>query len=129
MPNEPLTSTAAVSTNRASRYGKQLAAHLGRRTHTVWDEETGTGMISFEGDFCELTSRPDFLKLAIMLGSRVDAAAAAARLDELENVVGRHLVRFGARDELVVEWRRSDGTAGGTYRHTEDEPAHHEPSG
>jgi hypothetical protein len=126
MSNEPLTSTAAVSTDRARRYGKQLAAHLGRRTHTVWDEENGTGMIQFDGGFCELTSRADHLMLGIMLDSRVDADAAASRLDHMENLVGRHLVRFGVRDELLVEWRRSDGTPGGTYRHTDDEPAEHE---
>jgi hypothetical protein len=31
-----------------------------------------------------------------------------------EDVVGRHLVRFGERDELQVQWVRSDGAAGTT---------------
>ncbi len=31
-----------------------------------------------------------------------------------EDVVGRHLVRFGERDELSVAWTRSDGTTGST---------------
>ena len=36
----------------------------------------------------------------------------AAGLDRLEDVVGRHLVRFGTKDELVVQWQRSDGSPG-----------------
>ena len=35
---ESLSSTAAVDTPRAGRYGKQLATHLGRRLVTEWDE-------------------------------------------------------------------------------------------
>ena len=38
----------------------------------------------------------------------------------LEDVVGRHLVRFGAKDELVVTWARDDGHAGTEQRNTED---------
>jgi hypothetical protein len=30
--------------------------------------------------------------------------------------MGRHLVRFGTRDELVVEWRRDAGEVGSTQR-------------
>jgi hypothetical protein len=33
-------------------------------------------------------------------------------LARLEDVVGRHLLRFGARDELHVRWSRSDGQPG-----------------
>ena len=37
-------------------------------------------------------------------------------LDRLEEVVGRHLVRFGTKDELVVEWRRDNGEPGSSQR-------------
>jgi hypothetical protein len=40
----------------------------------------------------------------------------AEHLDRLEGVMGRHLVRFGTRDELVVEWRRDAGEVGSTQR-------------
>ena len=36
-------STAHVSTDRPSRYGKQLAAHMGRKITTTWDEASQTG--------------------------------------------------------------------------------------
>lgn len=32
--------------------------------------------------------------------------ADADNLNRLEDVLGRHLVRFGAKDELAVEWHR-----------------------
>jgi hypothetical protein len=38
----------------------------------------------------------------------------------LEDVVGRHLVRFGTKDELVVEWRRESGEPGTTQRNAGD---------
>ena len=30
----------------------------------------------------------------------------------LEDAVGRHLAKFGAKDGLVIDWKRSDGTPG-----------------
>ena len=51
---------------------------------------------------------------------------AAARRDLIEDVVGRHLVRFGARGELVVRWLRPDGSAGREYAYTDDRPEGHQ---
>jgi len=45
---------------------------------------------------------------------------AAADVAGLEDAVGRHLVRFGVRDELVVSWVREDGTPGTVQRKLED---------
>jgi uncharacterized protein len=39
----------------------------------------------------------------------------ADQIDRFENVVGRHLVFFGKRDELVVQWERADGTPGQVF--------------
>jgi hypothetical protein len=94
-------STAAVPTDRPSRYGKQLVAHLSRRSGGDWSDETGTGWIALEAGRAELNSADGVLML------RVDSDAD--NLERLEEVVGRHLVRFGARDELVVTWIREDG--------------------
>ena len=52
------------------------------------------------------TSTPEALVMQIQ-GAGDDVAT-------YEDVVGRHLVRFGERDELHVSWVRSDGTAGST---------------
>lgn len=112
--HEAATSEALVATDRAARYGKQLASHLGRKAQTEWDEETGRGSVHFsEGrGRAELTADDNGLLM------RVYAAAGAE--DNLEDVLGRHLVRFGSRDELVVAWTRADGSQGTEQRLTQE---------
>lgn len=105
------TSTAAVVTDRPARYGKQLVAHLTRRATGEWSDETGTGTINFEAGTATLTAGDGVLTMVV----------DGDDLDRLEDVVGRHLVRFGTRDELVVSWQRGDGTEGTQQRHAGDE--------
>lgn len=99
-------STASVATTRARRYGKQLVSHLGRRSVGSWNEETDNGELDMSGGAAHvtLTSTPEALLLEI--SSTEDDIAT------YEDVVGRHLVRFGQRDELHVDWQRSDGSPG-----------------
>lgn len=122
---ESPSSSAAVDTPRASRYGKQLATHLGRRVVTEWDEHTGTGLVVFDGGRCELRATPEQLLLHVELTDGTDPGVAPQRLGLIEDVVGRHLVRFGTRDELVVTWVRSDGSPGREYAYTDDRPEGH----
>ncbi|MFI1562745.1 DUF2218 domain-containing protein [Streptomyces sp. NPDC020490] len=105
-------SEARVRTDRPHRYAKQLASHLGRRSTTSWDEETGVGSLVFQDGTGSLTAADGALLLAV--------EADAGHLARLEDVVGRHLVRFGAKDELVVEWHRDTGEPGTTQRKAED---------
>ena len=98
------SSTATVGTDRAARYGKQLVSHLGRRATAEWDDQAGTGWIDFGESRAELTAGPDTLD--------IELAAAPDAVARMEDVVGRHLVRFGARDELTVQWVRADGSRG-----------------
>lgn len=102
------TSTAAVATSRPERYAKQLVAHMGRKVPASWDEATRTGRVSFPS--AELTLSQDGAGLLLEL------LAEPGELDRWEDVVGRHLVRFGTRDELIVSWRRADGTTGTIQR-------------
>lgn len=104
--NIPIVSTASVATARAPRYGKQLVSHLGRRSVGSWDETTASGTLDMNDHAAHVTlnSTPEALLIEIR---SADADAAT-----YEDVVGRHLVRFGERDELKVSWQRSDGTAG-----------------
>jgi hypothetical protein len=105
-------SEARVATDRPHRYAKQLASHLGRRIRTAWDEEAGHGELTFGAGTGTLTAEPGALLLAV--------EGAAADLEQLEDVVGRHLVRFGAKDELVVEWHRDTGEPGLVHRNAEE---------
>ena len=104
-------STARVSTDRPSRYGKQLASHMGRKITTTWDEASQTGSLTFDREgvatgAVELSCHDDILQL--------DLAAGDAHLERLEQVTGIHLARFGAKEGLVVSWLRQDGAAGTT---------------
>lgn len=112
--HENATSETVVATDRAARYGKQLASHLGRKATAEWDEEAGRGSVVFGEDrgHAELVAQEDGLLM------RVYASPGAE--ENLEGVLGRHLVRFGSRDELVVAWTRADGSAGTEQRLTEE---------
>ena len=104
-------STARVSTDRPSRYGKQLASHMGRKITTTWDEAAQTGSLSFDREgavtgVVEISCHDGILQL--------DLAADDAHLERLEQVTGIHLARFGAKESLVVSWIRQDRSPGTT---------------
>ncbi|MDH6605960.1 hypothetical protein M2164_001595 [Streptomyces sp. SAI-208] len=106
-------SEARVATDRPHRYAKQLASHLGRRSETTWDEESGEGSLLFQnGGKGSLTATEGALLLTLETESE--------HLDLLEGVVGSHLVRFGSKDELVVEWTRDGGVPGTAHRKETD---------
>lgn len=105
-------STASVATSRPERYAKQLVSHMSRKVPAEWDESTASGRVRFPTGALTLERGPEALLLTL--------TAEAAELDRWERVVGTHLVRFGTRDELVVAWRRDDGTAGSEQRASED---------
>ena len=94
------TSTAVVATDSAARYAKQLLAHLGRRTPVEPVEgETDAGRLVFADGTGTVRPGVDALVL-------VAEAADLTGLAHVEDVLARHLERFGARRELVVAWRR-----------------------
>ena len=104
-------STARVSTDRPSRYGKQLAAHMGRKITTAWDEDTETGSLAFDRE----GSATGVVALSCHDGAlQLDLTADDEHLERLEQVTGIHLARFGAKEGLVVSWLRQDGAPGTT---------------
>jgi len=110
-PTFSCLSTARVSTDRPSRYGKQLAAHMGRKITATWDETAQTGSLIFDREgpatgVVGLSCHDGVLQL--------DLAADDEHLERLEQVTGIHLARFGAKEGLVVSWIRQDGTPGTT---------------
>ena len=108
MHPSPSESSAHVTTDAAARYAKQLASHLGGK---VPAEEVSDGWrLSIAGGTCTLRPTAD----ALVIGANAPDAESLARV---EDVVGRHLVRFGARAGLVVDW--STGT-----RHEATPPEH-----
>ncbi|MBC3842439.1 DUF2218 domain-containing protein [Streptacidiphilus sp. 4-A2] len=110
-------SEARVATDRPHRYAKQLAAHLGRKAESSWDEEAGRGALTFGAGTATLVAEPGLLLLTV--------EGEAENLDRLEDVVGRHLVRFGTKDELVAEWHRDNGLPGTVQRNQAEDAEQH----
>jgi hypothetical protein len=90
------SSEALVATDRPERYGTQLVKHFGNKIDANW--ECGSGVIRFGFGDAAVHAEDGILRM------RVNADDKAS-LERLEEVVGSHLVRFGQRDELKVEWK------------------------
>jgi uncharacterized protein len=93
------SSTAVVVTDASVRYAKQLLAHLGRKNtvEPLDDAPDGGRLVFVDGTG---TVRPGDGRLVL------DAEAPdAAGLAHVEDVMARHLERFGARRELAVTWQ------------------------
>ncbi|HRL50564.1 MAG TPA: DUF2218 domain-containing protein [Propioniciclava sp.] len=112
-----IRSTAIVPTDRAARFGKQLSSHLGRRLGGEWLDDEQRGSVNFEVATATLEASPEALTLTVL----TDDPDAVERF---ENVVGRHLVRFGREANFVVTWHRSDGGAGSEQRFDDPEDEH-----
>ena len=95
-----LISSAVVVTDAPARYVKQLLSHLGRRitAESLPDDPAG-GRLVFPFGTAVLRSGEGRLTLEA-------CAPDAEGLAQVEDVLGRHLERFGARSELAVNWVR-----------------------
>jgi uncharacterized protein len=92
-----VTSTARVVTDRGERYRKQLASHFGNKVK-VTRSPAGTVLAWGFGGTTTLTVEPGALVM-------IAAADDAQTLDQVKDVTGRHLERFGEKDGLVVTWQ------------------------
>ena len=97
-----LTSTAIVPTDAAARYAKQLLSHLGRKAGVEpVEDDPDAGLLRLSAGTGVVRPRAEHL---IMEASAADAESLAL----VEDVLGRHLERFGARRELTVTWQRGE---------------------
>jgi hypothetical protein len=97
-------SVARVSTSTPERFAKQLTDHLGHRVPVTHGPDgialtfgSGTALISSE----EAT--------LVMLAE----SATEAGLAEVQDVLARHLIRFGQRQALSVQWQDSQDSLDG----------------
>jgi uncharacterized protein len=93
-------SETLVATGKPSPYLKQLCRHFGHRLEVSFDDDEGR--IAFQDGVCELEAREDGLLLRAL-------AESGDSLARIERVIGSHLVRFGRRDELRVDWAPDEG--------------------
>ncbi|MGB8385682.1 MAG: DUF2218 domain-containing protein [Dermatophilaceae bacterium] len=93
--------SAHIATDRPQRYVKQLVSHLGHKLTTKLADD-GVGTVTFPQGECTLSPGAGY----------IDAQAAAVDAENLavvEEVVARHLVRFGSAGELTVSWTPAQG--------------------
>ncbi|MFN8080674.1 MAG: DUF2218 domain-containing protein [Kineosporiaceae bacterium] len=94
MPPTTLRSVARVRTATPDRYAKQLASHLGRRIPTNQDTD-GSHRLTFEAGTAVLQSGDGVLVMTVSSPTR-------AGLEQVQDVLARHLIRFGERQQLAV---------------------------
>jgi hypothetical protein len=97
----PLRARADVATDAPKRYAKQLVSHLGRRVEWVTEGPVSTATIAGGTGVVEVGDG--------VLVLRAEAPDAEA-LGRVQDVLGRHLERFGQRNELVVAWAGDHAT-------------------
>jgi hypothetical protein len=97
-----LYARAEIATPTPDRFIRQLVSHLSHKATTERQSDE-TAVIAVHDGQCKLTSEGELLVLEA-------TADSAQGLAHIQDVVGRHLERFGARAALRVEWR-PDGPA------------------
>jgi len=91
------TRHGTMATDRPELYAKQLAGHWARKGSA--GEEDGATVIRFEtGQVVRMRPDAGLLRVEASVPDGGDA-------DRFATVVADHLVRFGRRDELVVQWQ------------------------
>jgi 2-iminobutanoate/2-iminopropanoate deaminase len=110
------TSTANVPTDAPERYAKQLLAHLGRKNPVEpVDGAPDAGRLVFA--YGSGTVRPEAERLVLEADAPDEESLA-----RVQDVLGRHLERFGARRELTVHWSAQEVRV--QVIHTDDAPSH-----
>ncbi|GAB3896062.1 DUF2218 domain-containing protein [Microbispora bryophytorum] len=89
-------STAYVVTDRPERYIKQLVSHMDHKVEAVLGGD-GRAVIELGSARCVLRPRRGGLEM-------IATAAGEEPLAGVRDVVTRHLLRFAAQEELVVDW-------------------------
>lgn len=89
-------SETAIGTEQASRYLQQLCKHFAHKIPATFDENVGE--ISFSVGECRLKAEGATLRILL-------EAPGADDMEQLKDVVIRHLVRFAFREELAAIWQ------------------------
>lgn len=92
-------SEAQVSTEHAVSYLRQLCRHWAHKFPVEFTDEQGR--IELPAALCLLQSSPAVLQVRLELKSDADQ-------ERIEQVVAEHLQRFGFREQLVFDWKRSE---------------------
>ena len=91
-----LQAAAEIQTEQASKYLQQLCKHFAHRRPVTFDPQSGE--IGFSTGTCRLEAKDNVLRLTL-------TAPDAAHMEQLQDVVVRHLTRFAFRETLEIAWR------------------------
>ena len=90
------SSTTIIPTEHASKYLQQLCKHFAHKLTVTFDEHAGS--ITFSIGTCRLKADSSALHIDL-------TAPSAEDMEQLKDVVIRHLVRFAFREELQPTWQ------------------------
>lgn len=90
-----LLARAEVSTGKARRYMKALCNHFDRKAKASYNDVNG--QIEFSFGNCTLQAADNRLFITA-------SAENSKQLERTQQVIASHLVKFGQKDELHVNW-------------------------
>lgn len=103
MKNSLLTSRALVSIERPTRYGKQLAGHIGHRVQ-VDDLENGWALHIGDGMGHVLPHEEDSHPTLELTAE----AQTTEMLERIKHVLGKHLLQFTTKlPSVTIDWTDS----------------------
>ncbi len=92
-------SEADVPTEHAVSYLRQLCRHWSHKFAVTFDD--AHGRIELPATVCTLDAAAASLRVRLDLNAEADQ-------ERMEHVVAEHLQRFGFKEQLVFDWKRSD---------------------
>lgn len=92
---------ARVPTEKAGRYLVQLCKHFAHKVPAEWDERTGH--VQFPPGTCRIAVEDGALQIFC-------EAESEEALATVKYIVEDHVVRFGFREKLTVDWTAPSGT-------------------
>lgn len=96
---ELLTTSTDVATKSASKYLQQMCKHFAHKAEVEFSSEAGH--VDFPFGSCKLSADPDALSITCNTKSEPEMRKA-------QWVIASHLVRFGFREQLTIEWTEDD---------------------
>lgn len=96
------TADASVTSPKAGRYLAQLCKHFAHKVAVEWDPTAGH--VDFGMGTCDMRLEEDVLILSC-------ASPTPEGLARVKYIVEDHVVRFGWKEQLAVDWTSGDADA------------------
>ena len=91
-----MNAVTTFSTEHAARHLAAMCRHFARKVPATFDERTG--FVEFAFGRCDMTADAECLRL-------LASAPDKKRLDEIVDIITRHLERFAFRENPNLSWQ------------------------